>query len=48
MWAATYRQRAAELREMAACGGDDGLLDMADEYDALAEITDDDPSQPPA
>lgn len=42
--AADYRERAEELRELAAFGRgdelDQELLDLAEEYDALAEIAD--------
>jgi hypothetical protein len=44
MRATNYREHAAELREMAAAGGDDRLdrqlLDLAKQYDALAETAD--------
>jgi hypothetical protein len=45
MRAVNYREHAAELREMAAVGGNDKLerelLAIAERYDALAEVVDD-------
>lgn len=42
--AADYRERAEELRELAAVGRgdelDQELLDLAEEYETLAEIAD--------
>lgn len=42
--AADYRERAEELRELAAVGRgdelDQDLLDLAEEYETLAEIAD--------
>jgi hypothetical protein len=46
MRAARYREHAAELREMAELGGNDKLdrelLELAEKYDALAQLADGD------